>query len=466
MLACDRRLWHERHASGPRPPRDDHGRVLRERSIALEREILARFAGHAGPLSTHGVPHDEAARETRRLLQPGGPALARPLFVSDDGRRSATPAFVHWEADALVVAEIRLALRPQGRRDLALQMAHHVALIEETTGHRVARCEVWNGRGESFDVEPEPRPRYEAAVARALELCEHATEPATLQGHSFCQDCQFYSGCWDGAEAERRVEVLPELSRPGSAWLRERGIRTFDALAALEPAALQGSPVEREAVRLLAQARAHALGAPVWLAPLRLPTDRTLAWLDVEGDAMGESSDVPIFLWGVALEPSSGDPVPEAHLADLDAGGDARGWDRFVSRAETILAAHPDVAWVHWDESEPLWIGRYVRRLGAPATLEKHWRERAAFVDLHAAIARSVRLPLRSYSVKWVARLAGFAWRNPEAGSEWAVARFHRARHSEDPAERQALLAEIAEYNADDLLAMRAVWRWLESRIP
>lgn len=437
--------------------------MLRERSQALEREILARFPGHVGPIAAHGVPHDEAVARTREALVPGGPALARPEFATPDGRRSATPALVYWEGDALVVAEIRLALRPQGRRDLALQMAHHVSLIEEVTAYRVARAEVWNGRGECFAVEPEPRERYDAALARALDLCDVAPEPDTLQGHSFCQDCSFYARCWSRAEAERRVEVLPELSRPGAAWLRDRGIRTFDALADRSPASLAGSPIERDAVRVLAQARAHASNAPAWLAAPKLPASRTLVWLDVEGDAMGEASEVPIFLWGLALEPAGGEPVLESLLADLDAGGDARGWGRFVERAEALLAAHPDLAWVHWDDSEPLWVGRYVRRLGAPAALERHWRDRASFVDLHAALARSVRLPLRSYSIKHVARFAGFSWRNSEAGSEWAVARFHRARQATEPAERASLLAEIAEYNADDLLALRAVWKWLEA---
>jgi len=62
---------------------------------------------------------------------------------------------------------------------------------------------------------------------------------------------------------------------------------------------------------------------------------------------------------------------------------------------------------------------------------------------------------------KYVAPWMGFEWRNPESGSEWSLARFHRARQSADPLEREQLLAEVAEYNADDLWAMRAVWLWL-----
>jgi hypothetical protein len=34
-------------------------------------------------------------------------------------------------------------------------------------------------------------------------------EPGTLLGHSHCQHCDHYDHCWDRAEAEHRVEVVP-----------------------------------------------------------------------------------------------------------------------------------------------------------------------------------------------------------------------------------------------------------------
>ncbi len=77
-----------------------------------------------------------------------------------------------------------------------------------------------------------------------------------------------------------------------------------------------------------------------------------------------------------------------------------------------------------------------------------------------------MRLPLRSYSIKYVAPWMGFEWRNPEAGSEWSLAQYHRARHAETEAERERLLAEVSDYNADDLWAMRAVWGWLRENGP
>ena len=61
---------------------------------------------------------------------------------------------------------------------------------------------------------------------------------------------------------------------------------------------------------------------------------------------------------------------------------------------------------------------------------------------------------------------SGFHWSNPEAGSQWSVERFTRARATADPAERAAILADIAQYNTDDLWAMRAIWRWMVEHAP
>ena len=72
-----------------------------------------------------------------------------------------------------------------------------------------------------------------------------------------------------------------------------------------------------------------------------------------------------------------------------------------------------------------------------------------------------MRLPLRSTSIKFVAPWLGFQWFNPDADAAWSTAQLHRARAATDPAARARLLAEVARYNADDLWAMRVVWRFL-----
>jgi uncharacterized protein len=215
---------------------------------------------------------------------------------------------------------------------------------------------------------------------------------------------------------------------------------------------------------MLAEARAWATGAPVWLHPPALPRDRVPVWLDVEADADGERAEVPVYLWGLAVEiggPADERPAFEPMLAELTPAGDREAWLRFVARALEVHHQHPRAVWVHWHQAEPMWIDRYSKRHGAPREFLELMRASGTLFDLHRELERTVRLPLRSTSVKFVARWMGFEWSNPDADAAWSTAQLHRARGTVDLAARQRILEEVARYNADDLWAMRTVWRWL-----
>ncbi|MBP8136862.1 MAG: TM0106 family RecB-like putative nuclease, partial [Candidatus Eisenbacteria bacterium] len=241
------------------------------------------------------------------------------------------------------------------------------------------------------------------------------------------------------------------------------GVHTLADLVMLDPERLPAGPVRGAAKHAIVVASAWIENRAAWLQPPLLPKG-PLVWFDLEGDSLGEKAENPIYLWGLALERPGEAPVAEAIVAEMGADGDREAWERFVARAVAILDQHPDARFVHWDAFEPLWIERYALRLGAPDGFVK--RMKSACHDLKRVLDRCVRLPLRSYSIKHVAPWMGFEWRNPESGSEWSVAQFHRARETDDPVERERLVTALVEYNEDDLWAMRAVWRWLAEHSP
>jgi len=455
---CERRLWLRQHSPALASPVSDHGHMLRERGEEHERAIAARFEGLVGPIWKRDGSFADAIAESLRQLTGSRAPLWQPAFATPDGRRSAQPDFTYWDGGQLVVVEARLALRPAQRGDLALQLAHCRHVIAAATGLVPARFEVVSGSGGTVVIEPAREDEYERAVREAEAVLGSEAEPDLLLAHSTCKRCMFYAHCWDRAERERRIEILPEVLAADVPDYHALGVRTIEQLAQLDPRRLPRGPQRAAATRAVRVAGAWRDNRPEWLAPPRLPAAPAV-FFDVEGDARGEDSEVPIYLWGVGLEDGKGEPRALSVLAGVDADGDRRGWEAFLARAAELLDAHPHARWLHWDSSEPLWVKRYTERLGAPAGLSE--RLLAACFDLKRELDRCVRLPLRSYSIKYVAPWMGFEWRNPESGSEWSLARFHRARQSADPLEREQLLAEVAEYNADDLWAMRAVWRWL-----
>lgn len=463
LIDCERRLWLSEHARG-RNARSEHDDVMGERNRALEDRGAPDATGMIGPLLGTGLSFEQAAAETLRVLRDTDAPVRRPALLSPDGRHSAAPAFILRDGDALVIRDVRLSHRPDKKRDSRVRIAYAGWLARQLTGREVSRLEILTGLGTIVTVEPVPDDELVALAERALELMGDTPEPDTLMGHSHCQHCDHYRHCWETAEAEHRIEVLPAVTRRRAELLREAGITTFDELARCKPGQLPHHELREAAPVLLAEARSWSTGAPVWLRDPGIPTDRTPVWFDVESDADGERAAVPVYLWGLAVE--QGDATFEPIMAELTREGDRAAWERFVTRTLEIREQVPNAIWVHWHNAESMWVDRYLKRYGAPQAFVDTLRTPGQMFDLHAAFERSVRLPVRGTSVKQVAPWLGFAWSNPDADAEWSIAQLNRARRTSDPAARQAILDEVARYNADDLWAMRVVWRWLAANAP
>ncbi len=191
---------------------------------------------------------------------------------------------------------------------------------------------------------------------------------------------------------------------------------------------------------------------PAWLAPAQLPP-WPVVWL-----AIGErSGDGPagrsIRLWGLALDDGRSEPRPETIAAGFDDRDGQRAWERFVARASRILERRPDARWVHYSARERAAIRACADTYGAPPGFPARLEE-ALFELLSRGVLRALRLPPDACSVRRVAELAGFRWRSPAAAAD------------SDPSGRARLLREIADSSTEDLLAMRAVWRWLLEQGP
>jgi predicted RecB family nuclease len=68
------------------------------------------------------------------------------------------------------------------------------------------------------------------------------------------------------------------------------------------------------------------------------------------------------------------------------------------------------------------------------------------------------------YSLKVVEGYVGFRRKQGEYGGEWAMVQFILATETEDEAERNRRMAEILEYNEEDLAATWAVLEWLRGK--
>lgn len=464
LAQCERRLWLTRHAPGEETRPGEFDQALMERGQAHERAVRARFPGLVGPLWRWGEPLEPAAAETLRLLRESRAPLYQPVLLSADGRRVGVPDFLYWDGDGLVVHDAKLAESLERKPQIPLQLTHYARLLEEGAGITPARLEITGGAGQVIEVPRLATLVYEGALARAEALLGDTPEPDLIQSHSTCETCGFYDHCWDRAEAERRVEVLSGVWKNHLPVLRERGIRTWDDLAAQEPESLRVKGLGALGPAMVLEARARRDGAAVWLEPPQLPAGRPRVWFDLEGDPQDERFGHVVYLWGLGVEETPGTFAAESILAGPGEDGDEQGWRRFVARAAEVLDEFPESVWVHYASYEKTWVRKYVERWGAPDGFLERLTPR--LFDLYSALTKWVRLPLRSYSIKHVAPWIGYAWSNPESGSAWSIVQFQRACAATDAAVRRGILDEIARYNADDLGAMRAVWDWVEANGP
>ena len=462
---CPRRLHLMEFRRDLAAPPDAVALEMRERGREHERRVRERFSGLRGPIHRDGVTMEAAAAETLRLLRETRAPLYQPAFLSEDGSRSGVPDFVYWDDDGPVIHDAKLAQRLEGKPYIALALTHYARLLEESTGLSAARLEITNGRGEVVEVPRVPNDAYDPLVAKARAMLESGREPDLLLSHSTCSACPFYDHCWDAAERDGRVEILPSVKPSHVPLLHSRGIRTVRDLAGRESASLRIKGIGNSGALMIQEARAFETNGPVWLRPPALPAGRPLVWFDLEGEEEHETWGRAVYLWGLAVDDGEATPETETLLSDGTERGDEDAWRRFVARAAEIFERHPAAVWVHYHHYEVQQVKTYLERYGAPDGLGD--RLLGAMLDLHTRVLMpALRLPIRSYSIKFVAPWMGFTWRNPASGSHWSMQQYRRAKACADPAERDRILREIAEYNEDDLLAMRAVWRWIEAHRP
>ncbi len=464
LHSCERRLWLDRHAREEAAPAGEFDELLRLRGREHEALVRSRMAPCEGPIHWRGRPIEDSVAETLRLLRESRATLYQPALVAADDRALGVPDFIYWDGDAPVVHDAKLATNLADHGEIPLQLTHYRVLLGDM-GLPGARLEITDGRGEVVEIDPVPETAYCERRTRANELLRGGREPDLLLAHSTCGACPFYDHCWDRAEREQRIEILPGVTQSIGARFRGLGIGTVRDLAGLDPDAIRGPGVKAKAESILAEARAFRDAAPAWIGSPDLPAGRPIVWLDFEGVMDLIDNALPIYLWGLAVDRGSEDLETEAILADTWPEGNEQAWRRFLDRASEILTRWPDSRWVHYHHYEKDWIRRYAAAFGDPGGVVP--RLQRALWDLNLeGLGRWVRLPLRSYSIKFVARYVGFDWSNPESGSLWSVVQYQKARATPDPAARQALLDAIVRYNGDDLMAMRAVWRWIERERP
>jgi predicted RecB family nuclease len=473
---CRLRVWLRQQGADEAPP-GPYAEVLMKLGAEHERRHLARFPGH---LDLGALPIAKRAERTREAVAAGerviyqGALRAETTLAGTPVEVVGVPDFLLPARAGYAVRDSKLARRIGGGRNRAvdLQLETYGWLYEETFGRPPVALQVHNGAGEIIDIPYEGGAEALATLAEILAARLAATEPHEPVAWGKCSGCGFFERCWPRATERRSVGLLPWAGAAITAELERRGTETLDqlldryderSLAEVErPWGARRRKIGDEAGRLLASAQALVEARPIVLKPPAIPEHPSYVMFDLEG-LPGQLDELEkIYLWGMQVF-GERPAAFRAATAGFGREGDREGWERFLSEAEAIFAEHGEIPFVHWASYErqkiDLYVSRFRDRDGIAARVKRN------LLDLLPITYESLALPLSSYGLKQVERLAGFERTLEESGGEWSMARYIEAIETADGALRAEIMDEILAYNREDLEATWAVMEWLR-RLP
>jgi uncharacterized protein len=243
--------------------------------------------------------------------------------------------------------------------------------------------------------------------------------------------------------------LVYDLTTTAWAFLREKGLRTYDDFAGVDPVRLgkvRGF-ASRRLPRAIAQAQVLVSGQPRLIAAPVLP--EAVVFLDLEGDPEGAVD----YLWGVLAD---GNYTP---LVARGPEGDRQVFADFLARCQEILGRNPETRIVHYGTYEPQQFQKYARRHGERGALIDAVGR--AFFDLHTEVRRTLVAPVTSYGLKALAHSFGFSWRVAGSTAAWSIARYHAWKEQND----ENALEEIERYNEDDVRATELVFSRLRDGV-
>ncbi len=406
-----------------------------------------------------------------KVTDPGSGARTSPLTGlaevggSPDTARKIRPQ----PRDQLRLAHTRRLLQAAGYADERTAFAGVVGMDGDAVVWHDLEAPTWPG-GRTALAEYDSRFADRVAVATAA-----ATGAPPLAAPSRiveCRSCPWWPVCEAALLEARDVSLVVRGEDAG--MLRAAGMTTVDELALADPD-MDDMPV------LVGMPPADAVGlARAWLADLTL-VRRTESVVvpraDVEVDVDMESfGDAGAYLWGVLL---SGADIGVEHgyrafatWEPLPTEDEGRSFAEFWSWLSEVRRAAAERglsfrAYCYNELAENRWLLASVKRFGEQPGVPRRrevlrFIESDEWVDLFGSV-REYFLCSQGKGLKTIAPVAGFKWRDPEAGGENSMRWYRDAVGMDGGAPDAAQRRRLLEYNEDDVRATAALRGWMTS---
>jgi predicted RecB family nuclease len=264
---CPRRAFLELYGdAAQRGSPNDYVAKLRQDSIAHQRTVLAEQPAHKPQYGRKNWL--EGAGETLALMQQGVERISEGVLLIDLGglklvscpnlliRQPGQSMFGDWIYEP---ADIRLGKRP--KMDYQIVVAYHAYLLAAIQGAwPEAGWLLLRQRGTYGVNLAEALPRMQDLLRDCIQTLLPTDEPPGPQepevfiAHNRCDLCQWSAHCYELAQANRHLSLLPGVTPSRYTYLKALGLTTVESLAAANPKQLEnlpgfGLPVAQRLVR-------------------------------------------------------------------------------------------------------------------------------------------------------------------------------------------------------------------------
>jgi len=469
---CDLRVW-LRHQGYLERQASAYEQVLRRLGERHELEHLVAFGGG---LDLSQLDEEQRLRETLVAIADRAPLVYQPAFRTRHALTGTNveilgmPDFLIGEDNGYIIREAKMARRidEENHPEILLQLQLYGWLFEKSCGIPPRALQVFNGMREIIPVPYDGGVAALTALQKLVAIEQQEKEAYEPVIWSKCNPCGYNERCWNRAEANGDVSLLPDVDQSLARTLNAMGIRTrtelldkFDisSLGDLKrPIGSKEQRVGKKAERILQFAESMEKREVVVLAAPAIPRAPNYVMFDLEGMPPHLDELDKIYMWGVQVfgeKPSEFTPA----VSGFGPEGDRDGWLAFLQNGHQVLETYGNIPFVHWASYEKTYIAKYVHRYGDVGGVAA--RVTANLLDLFTITKASLILPVPSFSLKVIEQYVGYKRKQDEYDGRRAMATFIEATETCDDARRRELMDEILAYNREDLEAMWVVFQWL-----
>lgn len=322
---------------------------------------------------------------------------------------------------------------------------------------------------------------YAAYFRKAKAAIERVTTGAA-DGETYpepiehCDICRWYDSCDKRRRDDDHLSFVAGISRNQITELRENGVNTLAALAAL-PTPIGWKPqrgavqsYEKVKKQALIQAQARQSGElrhellPVTsgfgLCALPEPNEGDI-FFDLEGDPFVGEHGLE-YLFGYHYRDEAGAAVYQADWS-FNRGEEKAAFERFVDFVTERKKTYPGLHIYHYAPYEPAALKRLMGRYASKEDEIDALLRGLVFVDLYSVVRNAVRASVESYSIKRLEAFYGYERVVSLKDANLALASLQAGLELGDSASiSDADRVAVQGYNQDDCVSTEALRNWLE----